>query len=390
MLTRRIIACLDVRDGVVVKGVQFQNHVALGDPVSLAKRYAEEGADEIVLYDIRASTVGMGVREELVSQLAATLDIPFCVAGGIDSVDKARRILNAGADKISVNTPALQRPGLIDELAAAFGSQCVVIGIDARPNDEGGWSIFSHTGDPSTMRHTGRDALLWIKEAVSRGAGEIVLNCMNRDGTKAGFDLEFLAAARAVCSVPLVASGGAGTAQHFVDVFSHAYVDAALAAGALHRGELTLSEIKSALARVGEPVRPVTAASPAVWRFAAEPEAASARSQRALPRRADLEPLDFAKMGGLLPVVVQNADSKEILMLAYASSESLDCSLEQGLACFFSRSRGELWTKGATSGNTLELLSVRKDCDGDALIFAVRPRGPSCHRGVESCFDQRP
>ena len=250
MLTRRIIACLDVRDGVVVKGVRFGDHVVLGDPVDLAQRYRDAGADEIVLYDIKASTIASGVRAELVSRLARALDIPFCVAGGIRTVEDARAILAAGADKISINTPALARPELIEELAAAFGSQCVVVGIDAKPPE-----VYSHTGDVSTMRATQRDVFRWVAEVVRRGAGEIVMNCMHRDGTGEGFDRDFLAQVRRICPLPLVASGGAGTVQHFAEVFRDADVDAALAAGALHRGELTISEIKAAVKSAGFEVR---------------------------------------------------------------------------------------------------------------------------------------
>lgn len=251
MLTKRIIACLDVREGVVVKGVRFGDHVVLGDPVELAKRYRDSGADELVLYDIKASTVGSAVRAELVGRLARALDVPFCVAGGIRSVEQARAILEAGADKISINTPALARPELIEELAAAFGSQCVVVGVDVTPP----W-VYSHTGDVRTMRDAGRDALQWIAEVVRRGAGEIVVNCMHRDGTGEGFDGGFLARVRQVCPVPLVASGGAGRAAHFADVFREADVDAALAAGALHRGELSIGEIKAAVRAAGFEVRP--------------------------------------------------------------------------------------------------------------------------------------
>lgn len=250
MLSKRIIACLDVRDGVVVKGVRFRDHETIGDPVALARRYRDEGADEIVLYDIKASTVDDRVRLDLVNRLAQALDIPFCVAGGIRSVAQAQAILAAGADKISINTPALMRPELITELAEAIGVQCVVVGVDVTPP----W-VYSHTGDVNTTRSTGRLAREWIAEAVQRGAGEIVVNCMQRDGTKAGFDVDFLAEIRPVCTVPLVASGGAGLAEHFAAVFAGADVDAALAAGALHRQEISIHDIKKAVAANGHEVR---------------------------------------------------------------------------------------------------------------------------------------
>lgn len=256
MLTRRIIACLDVRDGEVVKGVRFRDHRAVGGIVELALRYRDAGADELVLYDITASPAGRPVARGWVERVARVIDIPFCVAGGIRSVAEAREILHAGADKISVNSPALERPELIEELAAAFGVQCVVVGVDSRRDADGEWRVRQYTGDPAKTLRLPRRTLDWVQEAQQRGAGEIVLNCMDADGLQRGYDLAQLAAVRAVCRVPLVASGGAGTSQHFLEVFCGADVDAALAAGALHTGVLTISEVKQALAAAGIPVRP--------------------------------------------------------------------------------------------------------------------------------------
>lgn len=254
-LGRRIIPCLDVRDGQVVKGVRFRNHRVMGEIVDLARRYSEEGADELVFYDITASPEGRSVDHSWVARVAEVIDIPFCVAGGIRSVGDARRILQAGADKISVNTPAVRDPDLVDALADAFGSQCVVVGIDSIVQD-GAWTTRQMTGNPDTMEHTGLETLPWIEEVVERGAGEIVLNCMGSDGTRDGYDLEQLAAARAVCAVPLIASGGAGEARHFTEVFEHADVDGALAATVFHSGALPIADLKSALAAAGITVRP--------------------------------------------------------------------------------------------------------------------------------------
>ena len=213
MLSRRIIPCLDVRDGRVVKGVRFRDHVDMGDIVDLALRYRDEGADELVFYDIGASPEARGVDVGWVKRVSDLLDIPFCVAGGIDSVERARAVLHAGADKVSVNTPVLLRPELIGELADAFGTQCVVVGIDSLRDDDGQWRVRSHSGDPSKMQAHARRTLDWVEEAQQRGAGEIVLNCMGSDGIRSGYDIEQLRAVRALCSVPLVASGGAGTPQ---------------------------------------------------------------------------------------------------------------------------------------------------------------------------------
>lgn len=255
MLTRRLIPCLDVRDGRVVKGVRFRDHVDMGDIIDLAIRYRDDGADEIVFYDIIASPEGRSVDRSWVERVARLVDIPFCVAGGIRSVDDARSILHAGADKVSVNTPALERPALISELAGAFGTQCVVVGIDSLQDDDGEWRVRQYTGDPARTRALARRTLDWIDEAQSRGAGEIVLNCMGSDGVRSGYDLEQLTAARVHCAVPLIASGGAGEAGHFIDAFRYSDVDGALAASAFHSGELRIPFLKRQLRDAGIEVR---------------------------------------------------------------------------------------------------------------------------------------
>ena len=255
MLTKRIIPCLDVDRGRVVKGVKFFDHVDAGDPVQQARRYQDEGADELVFYDIGASPEGRRVDRGWVERVARVLDIPFCVAGGIRSVGDARDILHAGADKISINTPALERPALVGELADAFGSQCVVVGIDSLRDADGEWRVRSHAGDPASMRALLRRTLDWVQEAQRLGAGEIVLNCMGSDGVRDGYDIEQLRAVRAVCEVPLVASGGAGEAAHFERVFGEADVDAALAASVFHSGALSIPKLKARLREAGIEVR---------------------------------------------------------------------------------------------------------------------------------------
>jgi cyclase len=255
MLSRRIIPCLDVRDGQVVKGVRFRDHVVMGEIVDLALRYRDQGADELVFYDITASPEGRSVDRGWVERVARVIDIPFCVAGGIRSVDEARAVLHAGADKISVNSPALERPDLIDELAAAFGVQCVVVGIDSLRDDDGQWRVRQYTGDPSKTQALARRTLDWIVEAQQRGAGEVVLNCMGSDGVRSGYDLEQLTAARARCHVPLIASGGAGALAHFRDAFLDADVDGALAASVFHSGAIAIPELKRYLLEQGVPAR---------------------------------------------------------------------------------------------------------------------------------------
>ncbi len=254
-VARRIIPCLDVRDGQVVKGVQFRDHRVMGDIIELAARYRDEGADELVFYDITASPEGRSVDVDWVRRVSETIDIPFCVAGGIRSVESAALVLSQGADKISINTPALERPGLINELVKAFGSQCVVIGVDSIA-DGGRHTVRSHTGTPDAMKTPGRETLDWLKEVVDRGAGEVVLNCMSADGTRAGYDIGQLSLAREVLPIPLVASGGAGTVEHFVTVFNQADVDAALAATVFHSGQIPIPGLKQSLAEAGIEVRP--------------------------------------------------------------------------------------------------------------------------------------
>ncbi len=255
MLSRRIVPCLDVRDGRVVKGVRFRDHVDMGDIVALARRYRGEGADELVFYDIGASPEGRAVDPAWVRRVAEVLDIPFCVAGGIRSVADARAVLHAGADKVSVNTPAIERPELLTELADAFGVQCVVAGIDSLRDADGQWRVRSHTGDPAKTRAHARPTLEWVEEVQQRGAGEVVLNCMGSDGVREGYDIEQLAAVRKACGVPLVASGGAGAPEHFAQAFLQADVDAALAASVFHSGAIAIPDLKRRLHACGIEMR---------------------------------------------------------------------------------------------------------------------------------------
>jgi imidazole glycerol-phosphate synthase subunit HisF len=238
----------------VVKGVRFRDHRVVGDILDLAGRYRDAGADELVFYDISASPEGRSVDRSWITRVARLLDIPFCVAGGICSVAQAEAVLAAGAEKISVNSPALARPELIDELSRRFGAQCVVVGVDSQTTDLG-YRVQQYTGDAARSRDTSRSTVDWIIEAQRRGAGEIVLNCMASDGVRRGFDIDQLRTVRAVCQVPLVASGGAGAAEHFTQVFQAACVDAALAASVFHSGEIEIHSLKRGLRSAGIEVR---------------------------------------------------------------------------------------------------------------------------------------
>lgn len=254
MLARRIIPCLDVKDGQVVKGVQFLGHRVVGDILELARRYSDQGADELVFYDITASSDGRFVDPRWVEDVARVIDIPFCVAGGIRNLEQARQVLHAGADKISINSPALERPALIAEMAAEFGSQCVVVGIDSLERD-GEYRVKQYTGDPGKTRQTDWLTLDWAREAERLGAGEVVLNCINQDGVRRGYDRRQLTAVRRVLSIPLVASGGAGTMEHFEEVFAEAEVDGALAASVFHSGTIAIPALKAFLRGRGVEVR---------------------------------------------------------------------------------------------------------------------------------------
>ena len=244
-----------MRDGQVVKGVRFRNHRIVGDILELAARYRDEGADELVFYDISASPQGRSVDRTWISRVARTLDIPFCVAGGIRTVAQAEEVLASGAEKISVNSPALEDPDLINALSERFGAQCVVVGIDSL-TDQGDYRVQQFTGDAERSRDSGRRTIDWVAEVQQRGAGEIVLNCMSSDGVREGYDIAQLRAVRAICQVPLVASGGAGAAQHFAEVFQAANADAALAASVFHSGEIFIPDLRRQLRAQGIEVRP--------------------------------------------------------------------------------------------------------------------------------------
>ena len=246
MITKRIIPCLDVKGNKVVKGIRFKNHQIVGSIVDLAKKYSNDGADELVFYDISASTKDTIVNKDWVSKIADVVNIPFCVAGGIKSLDDAKTILNLGADKISINTPALDNPQLIKSLSNEFGSQCIVIGMDIKLIEGQGY-LFAKTGSEKTAYATNIKAIDWLAQVQDLGAGEVVINAMGQDGVKDGYDIELLKSLEERCFVPMIASGGAGGPGHFIEVFKETNVDGALAASIFHKNEFTVLEIKEAL-----------------------------------------------------------------------------------------------------------------------------------------------
>lgn len=252
MLTKRIIPCLDVRDGRVVKGTKFKDIKDVDDPVELAKYYNSQGADELVFYDITASNENRGIMLDIVKKTAKEVFIPFTVGGGVNTIDDFTKILRAGADKISVNSSAVKNPDLIKEAALKFGSQCVVLSIDAkRVEEEGKWKVFINGG----RTDTGLDAIEWAKKGVELGAGELVINSINTDGVKDGYDIELMKAVAEVVNVPIIASGGAGTREHFYEVLSEGQADAGLAASVFHFKEILIPELKEYLSEKGIPMR---------------------------------------------------------------------------------------------------------------------------------------
>ncbi|MXP67333.1 imidazole glycerol phosphate synthase subunit HisF [Pantoea sp. Aalb] len=256
MLAKRIIACLDVYNGQVVKGIKFRNHEVIGDIISLAQRYSQEGIDELVFYDISASSNDSIVDKKWISQVAELINIPFCVAGGIKNEENATQILKFGADKISINSPALSNPNLITRLADRFGVQCIVVGIDSWFNKETNtYHVNQYTGNEIKTLVTQWETLDWIQEVQRLGAGEIVLNTMNQDGVCNGYDLIQLKIMRKVCKVPLIASGGAGNMQHFFDVFEQGKVDGALAASVFHKEIINIKKLKFFLINKGVEIR---------------------------------------------------------------------------------------------------------------------------------------
>jgi imidazole glycerol-phosphate synthase subunit HisF len=252
MLTKRIIPCLDVKEGRVVKGIQFLNLTDAGDPVELARFYDQQGADELVFLDISASHEGRQTMVEVVESVAAELAIPFTVGGGINTLEDMKRVLRAGADKVSVNTAAVVRPELITEGSDFFGAQCIVVAIDAKYDESiSSWRVYTHGG----RKPTDWEVTDWAKEAVKRGAGEILLTSMDKDGEKSGFNIELTKAVSEAVTVPVIASGGAGSADHFNDAFTAGKADAGLAASIFHYKETSIEEVKAELQKMGVPVR---------------------------------------------------------------------------------------------------------------------------------------
>ena len=367
MLAKRIIACLDVRNGRVVKGTKFTDIKDVDSPEKLAKFYSDNSVDELVFYDITASNEERKTSLEFVERVARVINIPFSAGGGVSTIEDFKYILRKGADKVSVNSAAVRNPQLIREASMAFGSQCVVLSMDVKKNDEGSWSVYVKGGREKTEL----DAIEWAITAAELGAGEIVVNSIDEDGMKNGYDLELLRRITSVVNIPVIASGGAGKKEHFLDAIQNAGVDGVLAASVFHFGDIKVPELKRYLKENGAEIR--------------MPEAAPQKKESPSAENADISMISFGK-DGLVPCICQDAKTGAVLMLAYMNEQSLRLTLEKKRAVYYSRSRGELWEKGATSGNTQKVRALYYDCDADALLIKVEQTGNACHTGEYSCF----
>lgn len=385
MLSKRIIPCLDVKNGRVVKGTNFIALRDAGDPVECAKAYNEAGADELVFLDISATVEGRGTVVDMVKSVAEQVFIPFTVGGGIRSLEDIREILNAGADKISLNSAAVKDPELVKRASEKFGSQCVVVAIDVRERSGGKIRIASVDADfkgidenaneednskfPSGYevvvaggtKATGLDAVEWAKKVESLGAGEILLTSLDRDGTKSGFDNVITRTIADAVTIPVIASGGAGKMEDFYDGIVDGGADAVLAASLFHFGEIRIEDLKEYLAGRGIPVRTLTPALK-LW-----------------------QSLKKDKQG-LVPAIVVEDSTKDVLMMAYMDYESLEKTMETKLMHYHSRSRNSLWLKGETSGHYQHVKRASLDCDRDTLLFYIDQDGAACHTGNHSCF----
>ncbi|NLW11249.1 MAG: imidazole glycerol phosphate synthase subunit HisF [Clostridiaceae bacterium] len=368
MLAKRIIPCLDVRGGRVVKGINFVNIRDAGDPVEIAKAYNASGADELVFLDISATLEERGTMIDVVRQVAEQVFIPFTVGGGIRTLDDIRAILQAGADKVSLNSSAVARPDLIREASERFGSQCIVVAIDVRKEPDGRYEVLVAGG----TKTTGLEAVEWAKRAASLGAGEILLTSMDKDGTKSGYDLEITRMIADAVSVPVIASGGAGSLSDFYDGLTAGGADAALAASLFHFGEIKIDQLKDYLTLRGLAIR--------------QP---SDREEQLL------EPVSIPQVSwsefktdsdGLVPAIIRDQETGEILMMAWVNELAWQQTLQTGLMHYYSRSRNRQWLKGETSGHFQQVRSIAVDCDADTLLIDVYQIGPACHTGSRSCF----
>lgn len=378
MLAKRIIPCLDVRAGRVVKGVNFVDIRDAGDPVEIARAYNESGADELTFLDISATIEERGIMIDMVRQVARQIFIPFTVGGGIRTLEDIRVLLQAGADKVSLNSAAVQNPSLITQAAERFGSQCIVVAIDVKKNPLGRYEVMIAGG----TRYTGLDAIEWASRVEKLGAGEILLTSMDKDGTKSGYDLGITRAIADRVSIPVIASGGAGQLSDFYDGLVEGGADAVLAASLFHFGEIGIPTLKSYLNLRGIAIR---------LPHENQLESGSITQELSASGQAyTLKGSYWSKLkqdeSGRIPVIVREQSTNELLMLAYMNQEAFEKTLSTGLMHYYSRSRKKLWLKGETSGHFQQVRALSIDCDADTLIADIYQIGPACHTGSHSCF----
>ena len=350
-MIKQIIPCLDIRDGRVVKGKKFKDIQDVADPLALAKKYEAEGADVLFVLDITGEDRPKFLN--IIKEITANLSIPVTVGGGIRTLKDIDDVIDSGAKKVSITSAAVADPDLLKRAAEKHGSEKIGLSIDAGRIDENTWHAFTQGG----KHDTGLNAIEWAIKGQALGVGEILLNSIDTDGVKDGFQIELNKAVSDAVSIPVIASGGAGTLEDFREVFSKTNVTSALAASVFHYNEININELKTYLKKFDIPARSFNM----------------------------LEDIQFDSQG-LVPAIVQDATTAKVLMLAYMNKEAYEKTLETKETWFYSRSRKELWHKGATSGNKQTVVSMTLDCDGDTLLVKVLPHGPACHTGKESCF----
>ncbi|MDO5717748.1 MAG: bifunctional phosphoribosyl-AMP cyclohydrolase/phosphoribosyl-ATP diphosphatase HisIE [Tissierellia bacterium] len=341
--TKKVVACLDVAKGMLVKGIKFDEIVSIKDPVEAGLKYVEDGVDELVYYDISATVEDRSIFEKPIEEISRKISIPFTVGGGIKSIEDIDRVFKLGADKVSINSAALTNPEFIKEASKKFGSDRIMGSMDVKKVD-GKYIVFRGAGKVATSL----DAIEWAVELEKLGAGELCINSIDNDGMKEGYDLKLLKEISSRVSIPIIASGGAGKYEHFIEAYD-AGASAALGASVFHFGILDIKKLNEYIFDY------------------------------------EIESLKFDDKN-LIPAIVQDSKTDEILMLAYMNKESLKKTMETESSWFYSRSRQELWEKGATSGNTQRVVSIAADCDKDCLLLKVIPNGPACHTGEKNCF----
>lgn len=349
-MKRRIIPCLDVNNGRVVKGVKFTNLKDVGDPSEVAEFYEKEGALEIVLLDISATSKGRETMIDVIKKVSNRVSIPITVGGGIRTLEDGKKVIHAGASKISINSAAVKTPNLIKDISKELGKDVLVVAIDAKQNKESGkWNVVINGGEIDT----GLDVFKWAKKVEDLGAGEILLTSKDADGTKDGYCIELTEGVCKVVDIPVIASGGCGKLKDFGDIFEKTKVSGALAASMFHFKEVTIREVREYIE---------------------------------FRKNKLVYAIDFKKGNGLVPAIIQDFKSGEVLMLGYMNKESFDKTIKTGTTWFFSRSRNKLWNKGETSGNIQYVKSISLDCDNDTLLIRVDQKGNACHKGYRSCF----